>query len=450
MSKSTSKSRRASAKGPAHLSLGDALRVAVELHRKGALDEAETLYQRVLRLAPRQADALHFLGVLNHQRGRSEAAWGLIERSLQANAKVPDWHNNAGNVLLEMGRLNEAAEAYERCLALAPERPEVLNNLGVLRRAQQRAGEAEAAYRRAIELAPDFADAYNNLGNLMGDRGDNEAALALYIKAIELRPRHPEARMMLGVGYCALGRVEEAARVYREWLAEEPGNPVAAHYLAACSGEPAPVRASDAYVEDTFDRFANSFDAKLARLSYRAPQLIADAVASACGEPQRRLDVLDAGCGTGLCGPLLAPYARRLVGVDLSAQMLAKAEPRGVYDQLSKAELTAFIEAAPGAYDLIVSADTLCYFGDLAGVALAARRALRAGGWLVFTVESLPADIGGEGFHLNPHGRYSHEAGYLRRVLESAGFQPPALSGQVLRSENGRPVQGWVVSAQVA
>ena len=32
--------------------------------------------------------------------------------------------------------------------------------------------------------------------------------------------------------------------------------------------------------------------------------------------------ILDAGCGTGLCGPLLRPLAARLVGVDLSEKMV--------------------------------------------------------------------------------------------------------------------------------
>ena len=38
--------------------------------------------------------------------------------------------------------------------------------------------------------------------------------------------------------------------------------------------------------------------------------------------------MLDAGCGTVLCGPLVAPFARRLVGVDLSARMLDQAKAR--------------------------------------------------------------------------------------------------------------------------
>ena len=143
-----------------------------------------------------------------------------------------------------------------------------------------------------------------------------------------------------------------------------------------------PTAPPDAYIETVFDGFANSFDAKLAMLDYRAPALVAETVSSLFGEPARKkLAVLDAGCGTGLCGPLLAPYARRLDGVDLSEQMLAKARARNVYDTLAKAELTAFIDgAAPRSYDLIVSADTLCYFGDLQAVARAAAKALRSTG----------------------------------------------------------------------
>jgi predicted TPR repeat methyltransferase len=223
--------------------------------------------------------------------------------------------------------------------------------------------------------------------------------------------------------------------------------------LAACSGENIPLRASDSYVESTFDNFAESFDAKLGKLAYRAPDLVADALASACPEPGGNLVALDAGCGTGLCGPLIAPYVSRLTGVDLSGGMLAKARGRNAYDELVKAELTAYLLAHLAAFDLVISADTLVYFGSLQEVLAAAHGALRSGGLLIFTVEAMPDEpcqkaANGEGYRINPHGRYSHGSGYLREALLSAGFAILGMEPAILRNEGGSPVTGFVVTAR--
>src|SRR6185436_3305072 len=112
-------------------------------------------------------------------------------------------------------------------------------------------------------------------------------------------------------------------------------------------GRDVPERASDGFIEQTFDSFAGSFDSKLAKLLYRAPTLVAAMLAESNVAATKSLDVLDAGCGTGLCGTLVGPYARRLVGVDLSGRMLDQAQARNVYDELVKGELTAYLENAP-------------------------------------------------------------------------------------------------------
>ena len=129
--------------------------------------------------------------------------------------------------------------------------------------------------------------------------------------------------------------------------------------------------------------------------------------------------------------------------------MLERAQRHGVYDQLEKSELVAYLEAHPAAFDVVISADTLCYFGTLDRVAAAAWRALRDGGQLVFTVEALP-DEDGSGHRLLLHGRYAHARAYVRSVLEEAGFEWQRIVADVLRSEGGVPVQGWVVSARRA
>ena len=161
-----------------------------------------------------------------------------------------------------------------------------------------------------------------------------------------------------------------------------------------------PERASDDFVRQSFDEFAFNFDKTLKGLEYRAPELIAAVVSGEVGTLINRLDVLDAGCGTGLCGPLLAPFARRLTGLDLSPAMLAMAEGRDVYDELVTAEITVFLGGCDHTYDLIVSADTLCYFGTLEPVFAAVFGALRRGGCVAFTVEK--ADPGKAGSWFPP------------------------------------------------
>jgi predicted TPR repeat methyltransferase len=433
---------------PTELSLGEALALAVQAHRAGYFDNAEILYRRILELAPDQADAMHFLGVLLHQRDRSDAAIELIEKSIALAPEVPDRYNNLGNVLVERERLAEATEAYERAIALQPAHANAFNNLGAVLKAQGRMDEAAAAYMRAIALDPKHVEAHNNMGSLLESKGAHREACAYYCKALTLMPDNPNAKKLLGVAYYTLGEIDKAAEVFRQWLAEDPGNPVASHMHAACSGENVPRRASDNYIETTFDNFADSFDAKLGYLGYRAPQAVAQAVARTLGAPAKRLVALDAGCGTGLCGPLLAPYVSRLCGVDLSAGMLAKARSRGVYDELVKAELTAYLDAHADAFDLIVSADTLVYFGPLETVFGATSVSLRGDGLLAFTLEEAAEDVAKDGYRINPHGRYSHTRRYVSQALTAAGFAALSIEPTTLRMEGGAPVAGLVVSAR--
>src|SRR5262249_52601385 len=251
---------------------------------------------------------------------------------------------------------------------------------------------------------------------------------------------------LLAIAYCELGQRDKAIEIFEKWVKDDPDSPVANHMLAAVSGRGVPARASDAFVEASFDTFAESFERKLEQLSYRAPSLVAAAIKDSGLVPAGALDILDAGCGTGLCGPLVKPYARSLVGVDLSTGMLTKAQQKRVYDRLIKDELTHFLQAHHGAFDLILSADTLVYFGALEEVAAAAHGALRPGGLFVFSVEELVSPPEGVEFRIETHGRYSHSQSYVERVLNGAGFATNIAHAD-LRTESALPVAGLVVRA---
>lgn len=431
------------------LTLEEAVSLAMFLQQHDRLAEAATLYERVLELAPDHPRALHYAGVLAQQQGRSDEALRLVERSLRLDPDRADGYSNLGIIHQSAGRLEPAIAAYRQAIALDPAHANAHSNLGVLLRAAGSPAEAEAEYRAAIAIDPRHVDAHTNLGILLNGLGRTREAAESFCRAITLRPEHREARRHMALAHCLLGEVDAAVRIYDEWLAESPADPVARHMRAACSGEDIPHRASDAYVASTFDSFAASFEAKLERLSYRAPALVGAALDRAGLTPSKDLDVLDAGCGTGLCAPFVAPRARTLTGVDLSDGMLAHAREKHLYTQLVRSELTTYLQGTTAAFDVIVSADTLVYFGDLRELVAAAIGALRPGGVFVFTLEDAGDRLTDDGYRLETHGRYSHTREYVERVLTAAGFRTEIAHAE-LRMEAGVPVAGLVVRADAA
>ena len=430
------------------VTLDEAMSIAILFQQHGQLTEAADVYRRILERWPDHADALHFSGVLAHQQGRSDEGLALVERCLAIAPDSADCQANRGIILKSLGRLEDAAEAYRAAIALNPRQANAHSNLGVLLRTEGKFAEAEAAYRTAIEIDPNHIDAYHNLGALLAGRGRTPEAVRCFSKVTLLSPSHREARRLLAMAHCTLGEPEKAVAIFEKWLAEEPDSPVAKHMLAACSGVGVPRRAADDYVERVFDDFAASFDTKLSQLSYQAPKIVELLLAEAVPAPAKDLVLADAGCGTGLCGPLVAKYARRLVGVDLSGRMLERAAEKQVYDELHKGELVAFLRDHKQAFDVIVSADTLVYFGALEEMTSAAAEALRPGGLLVFTVEALPDTDGAPDYEIQKHGRYCHARGYVDRLLTAAGMEPHIV-GAELRMEAGAPVAGLAVRARL-
>jgi predicted TPR repeat methyltransferase len=235
--------------------------------------------------------------------------------------------------------------------------------------------------------------------------------------------------------------MKKALGLYRRYLELNPGNPVATHMVSALGDGPKPTRASDAYVESLFDRFAEDFDRKLLEeLKYRGPELLLEAVTGVLPRSPPRLDILDLGCGTGLAGLQFRPLARRLEGVDLSPKMVARARARDIHDAVWVGELTTAMEAMNGKFDLLIAADVFPYIGDLAPVFAAAAGALRPGGLLAFIVEWRRRP----GYRLTGSGRYAHNPAYVRKSAKAAGFGEVSGSLAQFRLEFGKPVKGYV------
>jgi len=433
---------------PEELTLEQALQLAMRLHQSNYFEAAEEVYQKILNMAPGNPVVLHFLGLLKHQRGYSDDGLALIKASLESVPDYIDALNNLGNIYLQMGEPQLAESSFRRVLELNPQFVSAFGNLGVALKDLERYQEAIEYMLNAIEMEPRVAYHYQNLGNTYRAMREYRAAADMYRKSIELAPFDSESYRKLYRTFYLMGEKEQCLDVFNQWLAHDPDNPTAIHMHAACSGEEIPERASDDYVRQTFDGFAASFDGVLKKLDYKAPFLVQDALKNIIPTPEN-WHILDIGCGTGLSGALLRPFAKQLEGIDLSPKMLERAKARGVYDTLYEAELTAFLLDAKFKYDAITCVDTFCYFGDLTNAVNASVRVLKPKGWFVFTLEKFESDGSSQNFHLNFHGRYSHSESYVRQSLTNAGYQINRIDQAILRKECGEEVVGLVVTAQL-
>lgn len=416
------------------------------LQAVGDLDGAESCYREVVRKHPDFVNAWNNLGVLMRRLERLEEAEWAYRQAIKLDPGHSRAYNNLGEIALKRGSPVDAIVACEEAIRLAPGFAEAYRNLAQALLAAQRPAEAVAASEHALELG---GEAYEQLGLALFNQGLVPEALAALRQAWKLNSSSDNVTHILGNLLYRTGQTQEAIEVYRNWLATNPDNPVAIHMLAAWNsmmGEDIPARASDHYVTTVFDGFASSFDSKLEKLDYCAPRLSVEMLSEYLGEPKGDLRILDAGCGTGLSAPLLRAYASLLGGVDLSAAMIDQARKRQMYDFLVIQELTCYLEGCEKAFEVILSVDTLVYFGNLSPLVKAVWHALVPGGIFVFTLERAPVGEA-RGFRLDGTGRYSHDSKYVVELLEQEGFANLRLRDAIPRMECGEPVQGLVVGA---
>ncbi len=420
------------------------LQEGIAAHKKGDLETAQDAYIDVLKADPEHADGLHFLGLLHFNAGKPDNAIELINRSLELDAKNAPAYNNLGNILKLQGERQLALEAYVKAVELQPDIEEAWKNINVLLHGSKRNEELLPVLAEITRLTPDNAQAWHNyaLSLLLAEQKEKAAdALETCLTFDKSNWTDPtwHARIL-----CTLGRRDRALPHIEKVVAAAPDNESAQYLLAVARGDRLDI-APQGYVKKLFDDFSETFDDTLRGLRYQAPELVAGkvvALADANGSPFR--DVVDLGCGTGLCGPLIRDTATRLTGVDLSAGMLEKSAKLNVYDYLVEGELVAFMNAdLPTCFDLAVCADTLCYLGDLQAFMSALFDALKPGGYLVASVERLD-DTSVPDYQVGVQGRYAHRPDYVRQCAEDAGLTYVDDKPAVLRLELAKEVHGLI------
>jgi predicted TPR repeat methyltransferase len=289
-----------------------------------------------------------------------------------------------------------------------------------------------------------IADRRANYARMLAEGADFAAASELMEQALEITPGWAAGWFRLGEYREKAGHAT-AATAFRQALSLQPNDVFGARLkLALLGAEEMPDRPPSRYVEGLFDEYADRFDTALVeKLGYSVPGKLAALVM-----PHAPFaTTVDLGCGTGLFGAEIRGSTRRLEGFDLSANMLAKAQAKHVYDHLGGSDLSLpsaqsglFADGLPPhRADLVSAADVLMYLGSLEAVFPLVLDLLVPAGLFAFSVEDA-----GEGtcFVLRDSLRYAHSQDYVTTLIARHGLDLLGVEKTVIRMDAGRPIHG--------
>lgn len=183
--------------------IAEVLQQGWQLHQSGKLTEAENVYRHVIAQAPRNPEALVYLGI----------------------------------ALFDSRRFHESADSYREALKIRDQFPIAWNNLGNSLRMTGEVEEAESCFVKAIEQDPKYLSAYKNRGTLWVWSGEIERGLKCYEDGLKVNPEEPELHRNLGVIYLLLGDYDRGWKEYR-WRWRMPGIQRPVRTAAQWNGEP--------------------------------------------------------------------------------------------------------------------------------------------------------------------------------------------------------------------
>ena len=422
-----------------------------------ALENAVAALNQLAKSAPRDPRLFLLGSRLAHASGNPE---GVLQAAAKASQYAPQWPVatlHFASVLAQRGEIEPAmafaAKAVEQASKQGTLNLELLHTVAGLAHSLNLPGQALVWLEQALPMSPLHVGTRYKMGLALTNKGDFTAAIDIFSSLMLPESHNTSLISARLLAYLGAGLKESAVKDADVLCALDPDIAEWLFYRSIARGE-VPLTQPSSMIARVFDEIASRFDQiAVVNLKYKLPRDVALRILE--WHPDRKADVLDLGCGTGLLGVALGAMDGVLVGVELSAGMIGQASRHGLYVKFHQVNILDALHATPeGLYDVITALDVLPYVGALETVVPDAYRILQAGGRFVFSCESETAvdgQNGGQavpGFSLLPSYRFAHQRSYVQSLVDKAGFQNVTLEDVVLRREPQGPVHGFLVIAQ--
>lgn len=408
-------------------------------------EEAIKHYFEALRFDPNNSVIHNNLGSFYYSQGRLTEAQHMFEKSIRLNPNSWEAHYNLANCFIKNNYTIAAIEHYLTTLQLNHDHADAMQNLAMAYVSLKEYSSALPYLKEVTKNNPDIAELQGHLAEAYLDLGMCEPAIAQYNLAINLEPSRYEWLHNLAVLYLRNDQPKEAERCFTKSLQINPNNPTAQHMLNALKNNKLS-SADSRYVSDLFNQYASYYNQHMQEnLKYDLPRVMREKYREVNPNLYKTLNILDLGCGTGLAAPYFRDIAKHLIGVDLSANMLAYANSLQGYDLLCLADINQCIPGENQQYfDLIIAADVFVYIGDLEKILQKIKSALIPDGYVIFTVENYTENS----FKLQTTGRFAHSKNYLSSLAKKLDLSLE-FNTITLRTNNNKNIDGLLVIAQI-
>jgi tetratricopeptide (TPR) repeat protein len=186
------------------------LRLGAAQVEAGALDEADSTLQAVMRETPNSADGEYYTGRLALARGRGPDALTHFDRALSLDGAQPHYHLYAARAALEMSNLGRALEEAEAALNRDPKLGDAYWIRGIVRMRSGAVKDALKDAKHALELNPRRFDAYALMAECFDDLRQQSQAAEAYRMALEKDGQRGEWWYKLGRLYLDMGTRSQA------------------------------------------------------------------------------------------------------------------------------------------------------------------------------------------------------------------------------------------------
>jgi len=441
----------------------------------GEMDDAIGPVEKLVTKYPNEIEYLKLLGGIQHALHQYDNAILTFQGALKVNSSDFQTLSNIASSLKEVGQLDDAESYFQQSLTVQPNQPDALTNYGLLMQVDARLDEAILMHQKALQYSPEHHAALYNLAYALNEKGEHRASLQVYLKVLDAQPDHIKAlcdiahvygqlklydtalpylqhaktiapenkqvHLTCGHTHRMLKDFAKAEACYKEVFRIEPNDATAKYFIAMMKGDDSIKHSPDAYVQELFDGYADTFDDHLiGKLQYKTPELIANMVKKHVAV-EAKYKILDLGCGTGLAGVHLADISKFMVGVDLSEKMIKKAKHRGIYNELYATGINQFFDERDYQPEIVVSADVFVYIGDISDVFESVSKAMDMGGVFVFSTEDTEE---GEKYLLRESGRFAHNEKYIHVLAKKYGFEFIDNQKTIIRYEAEKPIHGQV------